>query len=82
MLIQKQVEPQEKPDELERHRQHLLAAMQALQTNLEAQPRLLAIMASAAAIAPICISVTSTAIVPCVEESKRQGNVDELKWHN
>ena len=44
----------ERAQELEKHREHLVAALHALQTTLEAQPRLSAIMASTAALAPIC----------------------------
>ena len=44
----------ERAQELEKHWEHLVAALHALQTTLEAQPRLSAIMASTAALAPIC----------------------------
>ena len=43
-----------KAEDLKRHREHLAAALHALQTLLEAQPRLSAIMASTAALAPFC----------------------------
>jgi hypothetical protein len=44
----------EQEQELEKHWEHVAAALHALQTILEAQPRLSAIMASTAALAPIC----------------------------
>ena len=47
-------EGKEKAEDLRRHREHLAAALHALQTLLEAQPRLSAIMASTAALAPFC----------------------------
>ena len=47
-------EGKDKSEDLRRHREHLAAALHALQTLLEAQPRLSAIMASTAALAPFC----------------------------
>ena len=45
---------QESTEDAQRRREHLSSALHALQTILEAQPRLSAIMASVAALAPIC----------------------------
>ncbi len=48
------VSSQESAEDGQRRREHLSSALHALQTILEAQPRLSAIMASVAALAPIC----------------------------
>ena len=55
---------QKSAEDAGRRREHLSAALHALQTILEAQPRLSAIMASVAALAPIC---------NCIEPICRQG---------
>ena len=47
-------ESTESTEDAQQRREHLSSALHALQTILEAQPRLSAIMASVAALAPIC----------------------------
>ena len=58
--------PEKAKEEARQDREHLAAALHALQTILESQPRLAAIMASAAALAPIC---------NCIEPICRCGTV-------